>query len=603
MTNNHAHQSQNIILQLVNQFLCLSLICSTLLVVPTATLYASNLDDEYEEITEKKEKKEKEYQSVSSKLADIRSKKDAIEGKITDLASQLNVTQNELQQLQEEINGVQQELTIINSNLLDRKTSLSEKIALKNQVIRDYAKQGTLTDLELFFSNNSLDLNGFEYATFSYMFENSLVSHTLSLVEILDKEIASFEADKAEAEALKGELEDAKNRLVAIKNKLDAEKNSAQGEFNVLAEEHSKTETKLKTLEEEIAKLSAEQQSILKKKEGEGNGTVGDYETPSQSLPDPKFKPAFAAFSYGAYTHRNGMSQYGAKGRASAGKDYKEILKFYYKTGVKTDKSFPSKISVKGYGEMDFQKYLYGIAEMPSDWPKDALKAQAIAARTYASRASKPICTTESCQVFLKSKSDNPPSAWKKAVDETKGMVLDGGSTAQYSSTTGGYINNVGWDTTGDWPGDAYEKKAKSPWFFKAWYTQNYSSNSSTCGLSNPWLDSEDLADILNAIVVWEKGTSDEKKRISPITTNCWGGNPYSQSDLAKKAEKYGKKYSKVTNVSVDISNSGYTSKVKLETDAGTVEIDGAKFKTVFNLRAPGYISIRNVLYDFVVKK
>jgi len=35
-------------------------------------------------------------------------------------------------------------------------------------------------------------------------------------------------------------------------------------------------------------------------------------------------------------------------------------------------------------GDMTMQQYLYGLAEVPSDWPAEALKAQAVAARSYA---------------------------------------------------------------------------------------------------------------------------------------------------------------------------------------------------------------------------
>ena len=293
------------------------------------------------------------------------------------------------------------------------------------------------------------------------------------------------------------------------------------------------------------------------------------------------------------------MSQYGAKGRAASGKDYKEILKFYYKVDVteKWDSDEDENINVQGYGEMSYSEYLYGIAEMPSDWPEDALKAQAIAARTYAYRAGKPICTTESCQVFLKSKSDNPPSRWKKAVDDTSGKILKDPKTSQYSSTTGGYINNVGWDVAGSWPGDAYEKKAGSPWFYRAWYTKGY-SGSDSCGHSHPWLSEEEMADILNSWVVWRKGSSSDKKHISPRTTGCWGGDPYSLDEMASKADDLDENYSSVSSVDVDISNAGYTTQVKLSTNRGTVTISGEEFKTVFNLRAPGYISIKSRLFD-----
>ena len=90
----------------------------------------------------------------------------------------------------------------------------------------------------------------------------------------------------------------------------------------------------------------------------------------------------FAVFAFGAHTHRKGMSQYGARGRAQSGQDHKAILKAYYgKEPV--DKDTGGDISVSGFGSMNFEeRYLYGIAEMPSSWHNEALKAQAIAART-----------------------------------------------------------------------------------------------------------------------------------------------------------------------------------------------------------------------------
>ena len=62
-------------------------------------------------------------------------------------------------------------------------------------------------------------------------------------------------------------------------------------------------------------------------------------------------------------------------------------------------------ISVQGVGTISFEdQYLQGIYEMPGTWNIEALKAQTIAARTFAIKytgnGSKTICTTEACQVF-----------------------------------------------------------------------------------------------------------------------------------------------------------------------------------------------------------
>ena len=560
-----------------------------------------NLDNRAKCYADKIQNAQNDYASTNKKLTDILNQKDSVLNKISQLSSKLSATQGDLDDLQNQINTMKKELDEINKNLSDRKDSFQKKLDLRNKILRRYYQSGILNDLETFLGTpSSGNLNGFRHSTFSFIFEKSTVNDASKIMTILNSEISNFENDKKKALDVKNELEKAQNQLVALKTSLDNEKKAKENQAAELAKQQTSYEGELKSLQDKINDLSQKQQAILNLKGGDSS-SVGDFAAPEYTLPDPPFSPAFAAMSYGAYTHNNGMSQYGAKGRAEDGQDYKEILKFYYKVDVEEKDDFPDSIQVSGFGEMDFQKYLYGIAEMPSTWPEDALKAQAIAARTYAYRSSKPICTTESCQVFLKSKSDNPPSKWKKAVDDTENKILKDPKTAQYSSTTGGYINNVGWDSKGGWPGGAYEKRANSPWFYKAWYTKSYSPSSDKCGHPHPWLTQEEMADILNAVVVWEKSNGNND-HISPVTTSCWGGDPYSHDEMANKASEYGEKYSKVNSASVDISNGGYTSKVIFSTDKGSVSIDGQTFKTVFNLRAPAYISIKNRLFGFEKK-
>jgi peptidoglycan hydrolase CwlO-like protein len=559
--------------------------------------------------------KEKE---TLEKLDKTKDKITETQEQITNLSGQLNVTQSELNQVQNSINEIGAELELVKENLADRQEKLSDKIDFRNSVLRNYSKQTVMNDLEMFFypldsrgseagsgdsgagpgasqADGGKTLSGFQFSAFTYIFNKTINDKSLEIIGVLNNEIKGFEKNKKEAEELKAEMESAQDNLISLKSDLANKKLSAEEEEEELSEKKS-------DYEEELEEL---QGKILELKSGGGNGTVGDYEAVAAKTPDPPFKPAFAAFSYGAYTHYKGMSQYGARGRAENGKDYKDIIEFYYKTSVK-EKDLPNELCVEGYGNMDFQKYLYGLGEMPSSWPEDALKAQAVAARSYAYRyikAGKCICTTQSCQVFVKSKSDDPPSRWKDAVDDTKDKILDSEDTvAYYSSTTGGYIENVGWDTkcgdSGCWPGDAYEKEGGSPWFRKAWYIKSY-NDGSTCGRPHPWLSEEEMADIANSWVVWKKGSSSEQSHITPVTTDCWGGDPYSYDKMREKADDRGDAYSKVTSVKVDVSNSGYTSQVHLTTDKGTISIDGAEFKTVFNLRAPGYVAIRNRLFDF----
>ncbi|MCA9368759.1 hypothetical protein KC721_00540 [Candidatus Woesebacteria bacterium] len=289
------------------------------------------------------------------------------------------------------------------------------------------------------------------------------------------------------------------------------------------------------------------------------------------------------------------MSQYGARGRAESGQNFKQILSAYFgKEPVDKSGDTSGSISVSGYGSMDFETtYLYGIAEMPSSWHAEALKAQAVAARTFALRYKKDgstICTTESCQVFNKSKSDNVPQAWKDAVDQTKGQVLEDVTTF-YASTHGGWSATGGWDTTDGGGGSnfidkAYEKIGGSPWLYKAWWRAGYTSSGATCGKDNPWLSPEEMADIVNAYLVITKGNSGEVERVSPVTTECWGGNPYSYSELRDVASKYGG-ISSASSVSVSLGD-GRTNSVTIN----GVNMNGDEFCRAFNLRAPGNLRI-----------
>ena len=412
-----------------------------------------------------------------------------------------------------------------------------------------------------------------------------------------------------------------KEALEKNKNWLVKTKKSVSQQAQTLRAEIEKVEGYFTEVSSKIAQLSAKQQALLAARAGTFTTSVG--EVPISNIPcsgppgspsycDPGGGTWFAAFSFGAWTHRQGMSQYGAKGRAAAGQNYRDILRAYYgREPVNKDTS--GTISVSGYGNLDFENYyLPGIAEMPSGWPKEALKAQAVAARSFAYRyqqQGKTICTSQACQVFLKSKADNPPAAWREAVAETRGEVVEG-VIAFYSSTAGGYLTTSGWDTTDGQGGPgfatrAWESKAGSPWFYSSWFTQSYTAGSAKCGRSHPWLTEEEMADVLNAWLVLNKQGSND--RILPVTINqCpiggTTGNPYSLEELRAKADSLGGAFTSVSSVSVVYGNNGETNSLTFNTNRGAVTMAGGEFKQAFNLRAPGYIAIRSPLFNLEKK-
>jgi len=400
-------------------------------------------------------------------------------------------------------------------------------------------------------------------------------------------------------------LKEDKKKLENNKKSLASAKDTVTKRAEFLAGEVQKTETYLSS-------LTAKQEELIALKAGGFQTSIGD--TPptlepcsgapgSSNYCDPGFRPAFAAFSFGA-PHRTGMSQYGALGRSKSGQNAENILSAYFQGAeLKKDYQSPSTIGVTGYGRISFEdNYLLGIYEVPEKWGNEggfeALKAQAVAARSFAlaytGGGSGNICTTEACQVY---KPQLKSGKWAEAVRATRGWVMmSGGSVAKtyYASTSGGFtISQWGWTgikdvKDGNWPNQAYEKISGSPWFYKGWFRTR---SGGTCGRGSPWLKGEEMADILNAWSVLYKGG--DVSRVSPVTTSCWSGNPYSLSELVAIGG-----FTSVSSVSTVYSNSGSTLSVTFSTNKGQITVSGEEFKKAFNLRAPGYVGLKSSLFN-----
>jgi SpoIID/LytB domain protein len=118
---------------------------------------------------------------------------------------------------------------------------------------------------------------------------------------------------------------------------------------------------------------------------------------------------------------------------------------------------------------LSLENYLKGVVplEMPATWHQAAVRAQAVAARTYAGyerdHRAGPLCDTTSCQVYGGVAAEHPAS--NAAVDATKGLALmHQGAPAftQFGSSSGG------WTAAGSMPylpakADPYDDWAGNP--------------------------------------------------------------------------------------------------------------------------------------------
>lgn len=428
------------------------------------------------------------------------------------------------------------------------------------------------------------------------------------------KEITQTALSVKDLENRKRSLENEQASLAYLKEETDRRAVSVRK----LVGEASAYQTKLTSI---IGSLTAKQQSFIAEKLSNLNlptslGAGPLYCTDDRKL-DPGFGRAFAFFTFGI-PHRVGMNQYGALGRAQAGQNYQDILRAYFQD-ISFEKKDPNmKIKVQGYGEKTLEEYTNRIYEMPESWPLEALKAQAVAARSYAyaytNGGQGEICTTQACQVF---KSDPKGGNWEKAVRETEGQVMVSGGEvikAWYSSTDGGYTYTSGdvWgsnrsytkrmrDTNGD-VGSFSDLLSKgydrdSPCFYAAQgFRKEYNKSA--------WLKSEEVADIVNVILLARQDTGTREHLYQPDKPPS-GSDTWDRDRVKQELRSRGiTPYNSISDVSISGVDWGIgrTTQVTLSGDGGSISVDGAEFKNFFNLRAPANIQIVGPLFNIEKK-
>jgi len=225
------------------------------------------------------------------------------------------------------------------------------------------------------------------------------------------------------------------------------------------------------------------------------------------------------------------------------------------------------------------------------------------------------ICPSQSCQVV---KQELNSQAWIDAVNATAGQVLtNGGSPIQawFSSTAGGYTfgsgdvwggGNKPWtrnsqDATGginsfaDLNNNAYDKS--SPWFYCDWGGRSAYSGTA-------WLKPEELADIVNVLMLAQTDSSTQKHLSQIDKPNPDGVDTWDSAHVKQELQNRSiTPFNSISSGSVDADfGSGRTTTIRLSGDAGDKSFNGNDFKNYFNLRAPSNINIVGPLYNIEIK-
>lgn len=527
-------------------------------------------------------------------------------------------SRDELQKMNSAIAAFQARIKIIEADVAKKTTEinigeeqLSEFINIAGRKIHQfYIRSYSFTPLTTFFSSVSVGsfLRELAYQQATLNKDKKLITLTAVSVKDLQDKRDALEQEKITLTTLKADTDKKAEQVRALISQVDA------------------YESQLRSL---IAEVSARQQEFLGQKLAglgiplfaiSGGGCSSDLTNGR----DPGFSGGFGFFTYGV-PNRVGLNQYGALGRAKAGRSADQILRAYYNFDSYQDVDVDG-ITIKvndsnsiNQGNIiwsgNLRSYVKRIYEVPSDWPAESLKAQVIAIRSYVlavtNNGNMSICANQYCQVF---KTDLKGGSWDQAVDDgetSKRVMVQGGQPikAFFSSTHGGYAYNTGdlkgWSPTSytkrmvdtssgtvssfsDLQSNAYDKD--SPWFYCDWGGRSQYGRTA-------WLKPDEVADIVNVILLVRKNSSTrvhlyQTDKPNPEGTDTWDASRV-RSELGSDA------FNSISNISVNWDmGSGITTQVNVSGDAPSKSFNGDEFKNFFNLRAPSNIQIVGPLFN-----
>ncbi|MFH1832870.1 MAG: SpoIID/LytB domain-containing protein [Candidatus Levyibacteriota bacterium] len=546
---------------------------------------------------------------------------DDLTKQINDLTTALNMSINATKPLESELKSMQAQIEDIKKRVFAIEADVNEKKRIIDQGYEDLAKQQLILDKTI----RSFYIKSYYNSPLLIFLSAQSASQ---ITQQLAYQKAATDQDKliitnivisiSDLEEKKKVLEEEQTRLTSLKANLDEQ--SAKLDKIVQGAKAYQS-----SLSSKIAQLSAKQQDLLAQKLGSLNLPKSAYAmkggcTDDRNI-DPGFSPRFAMFTYGV-PNRIGLNQFGAKGRAEAGQSAEQILKAYYNADYITGYNTSINIHVAGtneYGQSfddnwSIEEYLKHLYEVPADWPQESLKAQAIAARSYAlaytNNGSGSICPSQQCQVV---KREENSDSWKNAVKTTEGIVMTNGGQpikAWFSSTHGGYTftsGDIGWSDTAwtkravdapssigsfsDLQNNAYDKN--SPIFYCDWGSRAQYNKTA-------WLKPDELADIVNVLML-AKADSGTQKHLSQVDKpNPDGVDTWESDKVKQELNSRGiTPYNNISDGNVDWDkNTGRTTTISFNGDAGTKSFDGGEFKNYFNLRAPSNINIVGPLYN-----
>jgi len=461
--------------------------CIILLVSISVPVFARSVDEINSDIAK-----------TQAELAKLKTDLEQAKKDLSSTQSQMNSKTSELNKVKGEISLIQQNIDL---NKL-KKYELDQSIKLKNlekeekqrvmddQVVSSYITWKVDEFTNTIFTNSKDVIKDVIY--YEYISEQTEgdILNLASQIDTLNKNSMSYQEEVSKLQEQILGLNDKKafwEEQVRLYEESVAKAKASKNQLEVVS---SQLESQQKNynveLEKAVAAANSGSQALI-------SGQL--YFQGSVSLPRDYVECSNAnGFDPGtdAVGHGIGMSQWGANGMAWQGKNSTQILTFYY-PGTTVQTRPARMIKINGVDSKTMEDYVSGIGEVPDKacgnttqildwknyadgqgwasndprrekyllggncWPEEAIKAQVVAARTYAYNRNNSICTSDACQVYK----GGFAKAW--AAWETKDQVILSGDSvidSFYSAYNNNGAGNADIDTL--WVGSSPKSYLKS---------------------------------------------------------------------------------------------------------------------------------------------
>jgi SpoIID/LytB domain protein len=392
-----------------------------------------------DEIQQEKSQKETELSSTKSQL-------DQAQASLSDLKKKESSVNGELEKIELDIAKIDQELKLTQLQVqeLDQDKSLKEVRKEELEKLQDiqvnvsYQSWKKGDRLQSFFGGADI-VKTAVYNEATTTRGNGGILGIATEIDGIKKQQETFTSS---AEDLQTQI----NSLNQKKKDAAAKLEAAKAESKKVSSQVENLSNRQDELESQITQLNKEEKDA---KDAERNVINQNPSNPSAPKTIIQGQFYFTGVGRDLYQgHGVGMSQFGALGAAVNGWNYKSIAQFYF-TGTAVSKpSIASSINVDGVGQVETETYVSGLGEIPDRacedlgvafnpnnlwycWPKQAILAQVVVARTYGARRSGFIYRDTRGQVY------KGGEAKRWAADATKGEVVtyNGGLADVYYSS------------------------------------------------------------------------------------------------------------------------------------------------------------------------